>query len=368
MPQFIIPNSMYCEDRRLKILRKEIPLDLTILGWSRHWDENFRSYAGQGYRPARVALQHKNSYCLYSEYGELTGKITGKMLYQATTSAQLPVVGDWVAIQVDEHRRQGIIQAVLPRRSKFSRQRAGTRTEEQVIAANVETMFLVSGLDQDLNLRRLERYLLLVWESGSNPLIVLNKVDLCPDLAGKLSQVESVAFGVPIVTISAVYHQGLAELQPFLQAGHTLALLGSSGVGKSTLVNCLLGQQRQKTQEVRHGDDHGRHTTTCRELILLPQGGMIIDTPGMRELQVWGDDTALHSTFDDVEALARQCRFRDCRHDNEPGCAVQQAITAGALAPKRLVNYRKLQRELYFHERKVNQQEHLAEKKTLEEY
>ncbi len=250
----------------------------------------------------------------------------------------------------------------MPRKSKFSRKTVGNKTEEQIVAANVDTVFLVSGLDGDFNPRRIERYLILAWESGANPVIVLNKSDLCNSLESCLAEVEAIALGVPIVVLSATNHQGLDALTSYLQPGQTVALLGSSGVGKSTITNQLQGEVVQAVQSVRQGDDRGKHTTTHRQLILLPTGGLIIDTPGMREIQIWAGEESLQETFADIETLAQECRFRDCQHHKEPGCAVQQALAEELLDYSRFLSYQKLQKELAYSARKQDQRAQLAEK------
>lgn len=336
-------------------------MNLDQLGWSDAIAHSFAPYREAGFAVGRVAIAHRNHYLLYTATGELTADITGKLRYHAAGPQDLPAVGDWVVIQT-QSPQQATIHAILPRKSKFSRKTAGSRTEEQIVAANIDTLFLVMGLDGDFNPRRIERYLILAWESGATPVIVLNKADLCLDLDCSLAEVEAIALGVPIVCLSAINHQGLESLQPYLQPGQTIALLGSSGVGKSTLTNQLKGKAVQAVQTVRRGDDRGKHTTTHRELFLLPTGGLIIDTPGMRELQIWAGDDALDETFADVEQLAQQCRFRDCQHDSEPGCAVRQALDNGSLSSLRLLNYQKLHRELNYLTRRQDQQANLAEK------
>ncbi|HEX2974077.1 MAG TPA: ribosome small subunit-dependent GTPase A, partial [Tepidisphaeraceae bacterium] len=282
--------------------------------------------------------------------------------HQATRRSDLPAVGDWVAIEPRPQERTATIHAVLPRKSQFSRKVAGTVTDEQIVAANVETIFLVIGLDGDFNVRRLERYLTPAWDSGANPVILLSKADVSDEVAARIAEVESIAMGVPVHAISAVEHRGLDALEAYLKSGQTVALLGSSGVGKSTLINALLGSEHQRVQSVSDHQSRGRHTTTHRELILLPTGGILIDTPGMRELQLWDDSQSLSSTFDDIEQLAQQCRFRDCQHNSEPGCAVQRALEQGQLDPGRYENYRKLQKELQFLAARQDHQASLIEK------
>jgi ribosome biogenesis GTPase len=337
-------------------------MSLQSLGWSSFFARSYGSYREQGFTIGRVAIAYRNSYVLYTEQGELTAEVTGKLRHQAVGTQDFPAVGDWVVIRIIGSEEQATIHAVLPRKSKFSRKMAGGKTEEQIVAANVDTIFLVSGLDHDFNLRRIERYLILTWESGANPVIVLNKADLCDRIDERIAAVEAIAVGVPIVVLSATNQQGLDALKPYLQPGQTVALLGSSGVGKSTITNQLSGADVQAVQAVRQGDDRGRHTTTHRELILLPTGGLIMDTPGMREIQVWAGEAGLQETFADIEGLAEECRFRNCQHENEPGCAIQQALLEGTLDDSRFLNYQKLQRELNYLARRQDQRANLAEK------
>lgn len=272
------------------------------------------------------------------------------MRYHAESESQHPAVGDWVVVKPLAGEKKGIIHAVLPRKSKFSRKAAGDLVEEQIVSANVDTVFIVSGLDggRNFNLRRIERYLTLTWSSGAIPVIVLNKADVCPDIAACIHSVEAIAPGVPIHHVSARERTGLKALRDYLAAGKTVAFLGSSGVGKSALINALLGVDKQDTGAVRADDRMGRHTTTRRELILLPGGGIMIDTPGMREIQMWAGEEDLQGTFHDIKMLAESCRFHDCNHVLESGCAVQAAIERGELDTARLESYRKLQKEVTY--------------------
>ena len=337
-------------------------MNLDGLGWNSFFAQNFESHYREGYTVGRVALEHKNTYILYTEQGELWAEVTGKMQYQASGRQDFPAVGDWVVIRVLGAENRAIIHAVLPRKSKFSRKTAGTKTEEQLIATNIDTVFLISGLDGDFNLRRIERYLILVWESGANPIIILNKADLCDDVEERRNAVETIALGVPIVVLSALNNQGLDALNAYLGKGQTVALLGSSGVGKSTLTNQLAGRNVQAVQDVRQGDDRGRHTTTHRELIVLPSGGLLMDTPGMREVQIWAGDESFQETFADIQTLQMQCRFHNCQHDTEPGCAVRQALEDGTLDYERFLSHQKLQKELNYFARKQDRKASLVEK------
>lgn len=323
-------------------------MNIESLGWHAFFEEHFTAFREEGLLPARVGCEHRGAYVVYGEHGELLAEVSGRFLHEARSKGDFPAVGDWVVIAPREEEARATIHALLPRKSAFSRKIAGATTEEQVVAANVDTVFLVSGLDgvRNFNLRRIERYLSLAWESGATPVIVLNKIDVCDDADARVREVEGIAFGTAIHPTSATERLGLDALCEYLTAGQTVALLGSSGVGKSALINALLGGERQDVAEVREDDGRGRHTTTRRELILLPTGGIVIDTPGMREVQLWSDEDTMDGAFADVEELAARCRFTDCAHQTEPGCAVRNAIEEGGLESARLDSYLKLQREL----------------------
>ena len=320
-------------------------MTLHDLGWSAVFGESFDRLPMRDVVAARVARQDVQSYNLLAADGPLTAGLAGRLRRDGPARGATPVVGDWVA--VTPLPDGGVIRALLPRRSAFSRQVAGGVTGEQVVAANIDTVFIVTGLDGEFNLRRLERYLTVASVSGATPVVLLNKADGCPDPAARLAEVGAIASGVAAHTMSALDGAGLDAVQRYLGRGRTVAFIGSSGVGKSTIVNRLAGPDRMAVAAVRRGDDHGRHTTTHRELVVLPGGGMVIDTPGMRELRIWeGGEEALRGAFADIEDLALTCRFADCAHETEPGCAIRLALETGALDAARYGSYLKIRQEL----------------------
>ena len=317
---------------------------LDQLGWVPFFSDAFEALGDSSLSPARVSVQHNYLFRVLTESEELLASTAGSLKHAASSQAALPGVGDWVAIKVNPEGPATMLH-VLPRRTCFSRKAAGPATAEQVIASNIDTVFLVSGLDGDFNPKRVERYLVAATDSGATPVVVLNKVDLCDHLDDAVAAIRDLSPNVSIHATNGRDGTGLDQLAQYLRLGHTVAFLGSSGVGKSTLINGLLGRERQRTQEVRGRDSRGRHTTVHRELILHPDGGVIIDTPGMRELRLWDKQEGVATTFDDIERLSDGCRFRDCRHRTEPGCAVQQAVADSRISTARLTHYHQLQDE-----------------------
>jgi len=330
-------------------------MNLAALGWDDRLAGAFRPFEVEGLMAARVIRQMGPIAFVHTAAGELEAEVSGRLKHEAASKADLPVVGDWVAVRPGEGDGPAAIRAVLPRKSAFTRKVAGTTTDEQVVAANVDTVFLVTGLDADYSVRRIERYLTMAWESGAAPVVVLNKADLCDDVSARVREVAAVAFDAPVHGVSALSGDGIEAFSVHLRVGATAAFLGSSGAGKSTLINRLLGEERLAVGAVRARDGQGQHTTSHRELIVLPGGGLVIDTPGMREIGLWTDGDALRRTFEDIEALAAGCRFRDCAHQAEPGCAVRQAVADGELDADRLDSYHRLQKEAAYLERRRDQ-------------
>jgi ribosome biogenesis GTPase / thiamine phosphate phosphatase len=324
-------------------------LKLESLGYTSFFEEAFRTTQRPGLVPGRIMAGHTHLYTVWTETEELLGEVAGKLRHEARGAEEFPAVGDWVVVAPRPVEGKATIHLVLPRRTAFVRRAAGGRDELQILASNVDTVFLVAGLDGDFNPRRVERALVLAWDSGAEPVVVLNKADLSADVAKRRRDMQVAAAGVPVLVVSAREGTGLDAFEPHLAPGRTIALLGSSGVGKSTLANRLLGGERIRTSAVREHDQRGRHTTTHREILALPGGALLLDTPGLREIQLWAGEDALGAAFSDVAALAAGCRFRDCRHEGEPGCAVAAAVVSGSLAEERLASHHKLERELEHH-------------------
>lgn len=333
--------------------------DLVKLGW-----EESSSPSVNLNTIARVTTVQRNSYRISDGRYEYIAHVSGKFFNDATSSMDFPAVGDWVVVEKLIDEKKAVIKVLLPRKTQFVRQAAGDKTEAQLVAANLDTIFIVGSLNDDLNVRRMERYIISAYESGASPVIVLTKKDMCKadEIATIMSELEEVAIGIPIVTLSSITGEGITEFMSYLPPRKTAALLGSSGVGKSTLVNVLLEEQVQLTNAIRENDSKGRHTTTHREMFLLKNGGLLIDTPGMRELQLWEGEHAIDTAFEDIEAFVTACYFTDCKHDTEPGCRVKDALNSGELSEARFQSYLKLQRELAYEKRKQDQKAQLEEK------
>jgi ribosome biogenesis GTPase / thiamine phosphate phosphatase len=322
-------------------------MQLRQIGWDEGFSHHFDEWAAKPHmQPGRVFVVFNYMFRVYVAGGELETTLAGRLKHQAASRSELPAIGDWVAVRKRPDDQRGAIVAVLPRRSRFSRKMAGQVTDEQIVAANVNVVFIVMSLDDDFSVRRVERYLLLAQDSGAAPVVLLTKPDLASALAARVAEVTAVAGAVPVHVLSPKFNEGIDQVAHYLTPGRTGALLGSSGVGKTTIINRLVGTDVRKTRDVRDSDSKGRHTTTNRELVVLPNGGLLIDTPGMRELQLWDVSATVSGTFDDIEQLARGCHFTNCRHRDEPRCAVKKAVDAGGLSPERLESYLKLQDEL----------------------
>jgi ribosome biogenesis GTPase len=331
-------------------------------GWSEKLRQEFAPHAARGHAPGRILVQQRGLYVVAADHGELSAQLSGRLVHEAGEGGY-PAVGDWVALAPRPEERAATIHAVLPRRTAFVRKAADTVQTLQVIAANIDIAFVVASMNAELNARRLERYLAAVWQSGARPVVALTKADLADDPDRAVARVLAVAGEAPVLAVSAVTGEGMTALAAHLEPGETCVLVGSSGVGKSTLVNALAGRTLMATGAIREDDAHGRHTTTHRELSHLPGGALIIDTPGLRELGLMDADEGFGVAFEDVEALVARCRFSDCGHTREPGCAVQAALDAGELDPGRWRNFQKLQRELSHLERKEDRVAREAERR-----
>jgi ribosome biogenesis GTPase len=339
---------------------------LEDLGWGPFFQQQLNT-TGADPLPARVTEEMKGAYRVLSETGPLLASVRGRLLHQASASDELPASGDWVLVERLPGESRGIIARLLDRRTKLSRTRPSPsprsqRTEEQVLAANVDAVFVVGALNRDFNPRRLERYLAAVWESGASPVVVLNKADLHDDIPQAIREAEALSPGAEVIATSTLTGEGIDRMRATLKPGETAVFVGSSGVGKSSLINRLLGEDALAVRGIRV-DGRGRHTTTSRQLLMLPSGGVVIDTPGLRELTLWEADDGLERAFSDVDEFARDCAFRDCRHAGEPGCAVREATDEGDLPEERFASYRKLERELQFMARRQDKALEIAERK-----
>lgn len=320
---------------------------LKAVGWNETWKQAFGSWAQQGLQPARVAVEEKHFFRVLTASGGYLAQVFGKMLHRAAP-VDLPKVGDWAAVQIQSGERKALIHGVLPRKTQLSRKVAGRDLAEQVLVTNIDTVFIVQGMDREWNGPLLQRHLLMVSDGGAQPVLLLNKADLSSRMPSEVASLQRNFTQFPAYLVSALTGQGMDSVRQHIGLEDTVAFIGSSGVGKSSLINCLYGEEVQATAEVREQDAKGRHITSWRELIVLPQGGCVIDTPGMREFHMWMADSGLRQAFPDIDVLATQCRFRDCGHVREKDCAVQAAVTRGEISEDRLQNYLKLRHEQDF--------------------
>jgi len=345
-------------------------MNLADLGWNDFLQERVEPLLVGGAEVARVAEHHRTEYVLFSSQGELRATVAGKIRLTAEGKGDFPVVGDWVVIEPRPGESFARITEIVPRKTRFSRKTAGTETEEQVLAANIDTAFWVTSLNSEFNTRRMERYLAAVSESGARPAVILNKADLGTpqDIERMTGDFVSIAPDVPFHVVSAMKKEGFEALAPYLARGSTVVFLGMSGVGKSSIVNVLSGKTVRKVTGIRESDDRGRHTTSTRQLIILPGGGMVIDTPGIRELQLWDSPGSFSGSFGDIESLAGECRFADCSHETEPGCAVKEAVEDGRLDRKHYENYLKLRREIARIESQKDVRSRIVEKRRQRQF
>ena len=323
-------------------------VDLATLGWNAFFEESFVPHRAAGLLPARVATESKHFYTVVSEEGDVLASITGRLHIKKGGKTNLPKVGDWVAINRPAAGEQTLIHAVLPRRTTLSRKLPGREAEEQILGANLDIVFVVQALDATFNLRRLERFLVMVHEGGATPVVLLNKIDLCDDAEKEVAAVQTAIAPTVVIPVCAKTGKGTGKMREYCVKGTTVAFIGTSGVGKSSLINQLYGEELMPTIEVRTQDSKGRHTTSWREMIFLPKGGVVIDTPGMREFHLWGASEGAKETFSEIEALSPGCRFRDCTHTQEKDCAVLAAVAAGTLPRERHDRFVKLQREMSY--------------------
>ncbi len=338
---------------------------LKILGWNKFFEEQFEKFKPSGFEAGRIIIEQKERYIVYTEYGEFQGEVSGRLLYSTDKSGGFPKVGDWVAASIFKEESKVIIHEVLKRKNKFSRQSAGQNIEEQVLAANIDAVFIVQSLDQNYNIKRMERYISMIYEMKAEPIILLNKSDLIGNPQEKLEEVRKIFPGIKSFSLSSIYSIGINLVKEIVQSGKTYILVGSSGVGKSTIINCLAGKEILKTEQVREKDSKGKHTTTQRQLIVIENGGILIDTPGMRGFKLWNAQSGLDETFNEIEQYAGDCHFSNCTHTSEIKCAVKNALINGIIPEERYKNYLKLQKELKYLETKQDKLLYLESKKKI---
>lgn len=338
-------------------------INLNSFGWDNFFEKHFELYKAQEFEYGRITIENKTNYLIATGYGEIIGEISGKYLFEAEKQSDLPKVGDWVVISLFNNNTRAVIHNLLPRKTKISRKSADKKIDEQIIAANVDIVFIVQSLDNNFNINRLERYLTAIYQSGTRPVAVLNKIDLCGDVHEKIELVKTRTGLDDILNMSAKTGEGIDGMTKYISPGTTIAFVGSSGVGKSSLINFLAGYEKLKTNEVREEDSRGRHTTTRRELVLLSSGGVLIDTPGMREFGLWNTDDGISETFSEFEEFSELCKYSDCSHTHESGCAVLKALNEGTISEERYSNYLKLLKELRYLESKQNISLQLEEKR-----
>ncbi|MEW6508672.1 MAG: ribosome small subunit-dependent GTPase A [Bacteroidota bacterium] len=329
-------------------------INLNSLGWNEFFNKSFKNFDYITYKCGRISAENKTNYLVLTQFGEIIGEVSGKYLFESERQSDLPKVGDWVVITLFNNNELAVIHQILPRRTKISRKSADRKTDEQIIAANVDLAFIVQSLDDNFNINRLERYLSVVYQGGVKPVVVLNKTDLCNNVEEKVKLVTERTGIDKLFSVSAIKRDRLDEIIKLIEPGSTVVFIGSSGVGKSTLINALVGYDRFATNEVREQDSRGKHTTTRREMVLLPSGGILIDTPGMRELGLWNANYGLSQTFSEFSEFAEQCKYSDCTHVHEAGCAILQALSKGEISKQRYENYTKLLKEIKYLESKQN--------------
>ncbi len=327
-------------------------MDLTTLGWNADFGQQFAPYAAKGWIPARVAVEDKHFFRVWTAEAELLAQVTGKLMHEARGAiSKLPKVGDWVAVKLVPNEEKAMIQAILPRRTRLCRKMAGRGNHEHILATNINTAFMVAAADASFDAKRLEQMLVMAHESGARPIVLLNKIDLCEDLDARIANARSVAGDAMVLAVCALTGRGVKQLAQLIKPGETAVFIGTSGVGKSSLINRLYGEDIQATLEVRTNDAKGRHTTSWREMIFLPKGGVVIDTPGMREFHLWVIGEGSKQAYPEIDAVAVRCHFRDCTHTKEQKCAVLEALAAGTLPRERYDSYLKLQLEIrYLHD------------------